>query len=331
MKESDLESVLAKHPDLIEAGLILTGRQVTVYGRRMDLLFDDKHKRKLIVELKAGPIKDEHIGQILSYEGMLLSADNPDIRVMLVGTRVPPNIQKTLDHHGIAWKEIKLTSLKEFLANKGDNQFDNLFEDGIYPSIKMTKNETNNNASIDNTKRGLSSESSAFKLFKDQQELFSKALREYDPSIWFPSLRGNFEEQVRGNWFICFIPGAWGRWKPQRYGVHFDFICAPAKKDLPERFRLAIGVESPLIEQQRQVFKEDVIAQVRAKGIVQSGFVLQSEPRKKLLEADPIPFDNQSWKVAIEKYIALEAVVSVIAQLVRDFHKRGAFDEAMEF
>ncbi|MFA5291461.1 MAG: endonuclease NucS domain-containing protein [Phycisphaerae bacterium] len=155
MKESDLESVLAKYPDLIETGLILTGRQVTVYGRRMDLLFDDKHKRKLIVELKAGPIKDEHIGQILSYEGMLLSADNPDIRVMLVGSRVPPNIQKTLDHHGIAWKEIKLTSLKEFLANKGDNQFDNLFEDEIYPSVKMTKNETNNNASIDNTKGGI--------------------------------------------------------------------------------------------------------------------------------------------------------------------------------
>jgi len=155
MKESDLESVLAKYPDLIEAGLILRGRQVTVYGRRMDLLFDDEHKRKLIVELKAGPIKDEHIGQILSYEGMLLSADNPDIRVKLVGTRVPPNIRKTLDHHGIGWKEIKLTSLKEFLANKGDNQFDNLFEDEIYPSVKMAKNETNNNAYINSTKGGI--------------------------------------------------------------------------------------------------------------------------------------------------------------------------------
>ena len=141
MKESDLESVLAKHPDLIEAGLILTGRQVTVYGRRMDLLFDDEHKRKLIVELKAGPIKDEHIGQILSYEGMLLSADNPDIRVKLVGTRVPPNIQKTLDHHGIGCKEIKLASIKEFLANKGDHQFDHLFEDEIYPSVKMARSE----------------------------------------------------------------------------------------------------------------------------------------------------------------------------------------------
>jgi RecB family endonuclease NucS len=130
MKESDLESIFAKYPDLIEDGLILKGRQVTVYGRRMDLLFDDKHKRQVIVELKAGPIKDEHIGQILSYEGMLLSADNPDIRVKLVGTRIPPNIEKALDHHGIGRKEIKLAAIKEFLADKGDHQFDHLFEDG---------------------------------------------------------------------------------------------------------------------------------------------------------------------------------------------------------
>ncbi len=177
-----------------------------------------------------------------------------------------------------------------------------------------------------------SGESSAFKLFYVQQELFSKALCEYDPSVWFPSLRGNFAEQDRGNWFIEFVPGAWGRWKSPRYGVHFDFICAPAKKDLPERFRLVIGVESPLKEQHRQVFKEDVIKQVRAKGIVQSGFVLQAENRKKLLEVtDIIPFDNQASKVAIEKYIALEPVVSVIAPLVREYYKQGAFDEEMKF
>jgi len=122
MKESDFESMLAKYPDAIEDGLILVGRQVTVYGRRMDLLFEDRFKRKLIVELKAGPIKDEHIGQILSYEGMLISADSPDIRVMLIGTRVPPNIKKSLDHHGVAWKEITAPQIKEFLSSKGDGE-----------------------------------------------------------------------------------------------------------------------------------------------------------------------------------------------------------------
>jgi hypothetical protein len=94
----------------------------------MDILFEDKFNRKLIIELKAGPIKDEHIGQIMSYEGMLLSAADPTLRVMLVGPRVPPNIKKSMDYHGIAWKEITFSFLKEFLNNKGDKSFNHLFE-----------------------------------------------------------------------------------------------------------------------------------------------------------------------------------------------------------
>jgi hypothetical protein len=128
MLEKDFEDIICKYPELIEEGLILIGRQLSLYGRRMDILFEDKFKRKLIIELKAGPIKDDHIGQILSYEGMLLSADDPTLRVMLVGTRVPPNIQKSLDHHGIAWKEITFSFLKDFLKNKGYESVNHLFE-----------------------------------------------------------------------------------------------------------------------------------------------------------------------------------------------------------
>ena len=69
-----------------------------------------------------------HIGQVLSYEGMLLSSEDPTIRVMLIGNRVPPNIQRSLDHHGIAWCEITLSILKEFLTKRNDEEFLNLFE-----------------------------------------------------------------------------------------------------------------------------------------------------------------------------------------------------------
>lgn len=128
LAEKDFEDIICKYSDLIEAGLTLKGRQLTLYGRRIDILFEDKFKRKLIIELKVGPIKDEHIGQILSYEGMLLSSDDPSIRVMLVGNRVPPNIQKSLDHHGIAWKEISFSKLKEYLVEKNDAIFLGLFD-----------------------------------------------------------------------------------------------------------------------------------------------------------------------------------------------------------
>ena len=46
------------------------------------------------------PILDKHIGQIMSYEGSVLSEKDPDVRIMLIGTRVPPNLQKALDQHG---------------------------------------------------------------------------------------------------------------------------------------------------------------------------------------------------------------------------------------
>ena len=121
--EKTFEDIICKYPDLIEKDLKLLGRQITIYGRRIDVLFEDKFKTKLLIELKSGPIKDEHIGQLLSYEGMLLSADDPTLRVMLIGTRVPPNIQKSLDHHGIAWKEISNSKLIEFIKSVGDKEF----------------------------------------------------------------------------------------------------------------------------------------------------------------------------------------------------------------
>jgi Domain of unknown function (DUF4268) len=121
--EKDFEDIISKYPELIEDGLTLTGRQLTIYGRRMDLLFEDRFKRNLIVELKIGPIKDKHLGQVLSYEGMLLSSEDPTIRVMLIGNRVPPNVQKSLDHHGIAWREITISRLNEFLTEKCETDF----------------------------------------------------------------------------------------------------------------------------------------------------------------------------------------------------------------
>jgi hypothetical protein len=138
MNEQDFEDIIVQYPELIEKDLRFIGRQVYLHGRKMDILFEDKFGRKLIIELKNGPIKDEHVGQIMAYEGMLLSGDDPTIRVMLVGTRVPPNIRKALDHHGIAWKEISHTQLQIFLSDKKDEKLLKLFSDE--PKQPLTKN-----------------------------------------------------------------------------------------------------------------------------------------------------------------------------------------------
>ena len=105
MKESVFEDITAKYPKLIEDALKLLGRQVSVEGKRIDLLFEDKHGQKLIIELKAGTIVRKDIAQIMDYEGYFVSPYDPTTRVMLVGYQVPKNLQRSLDHHGIEWKE----------------------------------------------------------------------------------------------------------------------------------------------------------------------------------------------------------------------------------
>ena len=122
MKEQDFEDILSKYPELIEEGLTFKGRQVRVRGKSVDLLFEDRHGQTLIVELKKGVIKREHTSQLLDYAGYFLSPDDPTVRVMLVGNRVPPNLRRSLDHHGFEWRDIEVSKLIEFLKEQGDEE-----------------------------------------------------------------------------------------------------------------------------------------------------------------------------------------------------------------
>ena len=115
------------------------------------------------------------------------------------------------------------------------------------------------------------------------------------------------------------------------YGVHFDFAYARARQGLPQRFRLAVGVESPLRRERWQKFKEDVIDRARAGGIDQAGFVLKARERTKLLESDPIPFDRQAWRAAMERFRKLQPVVAIIAEVIKEYCRSGAFSVEMEF
>lgn len=134
--EKVFEDIICKYPELVEEGLTFKARQVRLYGKIMDVLFEDRFKDKLIVELKVGPIDRKHVGQVMEYEGGVLNVEEPTARIMLVGNRVPPNLQKALDHHGVEWKEIAFASLKDFLRKKNDTEMLGLFEkQDIFPNI----------------------------------------------------------------------------------------------------------------------------------------------------------------------------------------------------
>src|ERR671931_1382186 len=97
LKEQDIETIIAKYPEIIEEGLSLKGRQVNICGKYIDLLFEDRFRQKLIAEVKLGTIVRKHVAQLMDYEGHLLTPADPTIRVMLVGNRVPENFRRTLD------------------------------------------------------------------------------------------------------------------------------------------------------------------------------------------------------------------------------------------
>ena len=139
ISEKQFEDILCKYHELIEEGLIFKGRQIRVHGKIIDILFEDKFGQKLIAELKIGTIDRKHIGQVMEYEGNVLSEEDPTARIMLVGNRVPPNLRKALDHHGIEWREILLSKLQEFIKSKSDNKFVSYFAEKEEDEIKEIK------------------------------------------------------------------------------------------------------------------------------------------------------------------------------------------------
>jgi len=95
------EDILVKYPDLIESNLKLIGRQVNHFGKRIDILFEDRFNEKLIIELKKDNLDRNALSQVLEYEGYILSEKDPSARVMLIANRIPLNLKKAMDHHGI--------------------------------------------------------------------------------------------------------------------------------------------------------------------------------------------------------------------------------------
>ncbi len=120
MDERTFEDIICKYPELIEDKLSFRGRQVIVAGKRVDVLFEDRHGQKLIVEIKKGTVRRDDVAQLLDYEGYFVSPDDPNVRVMLVGNRVPENLRRSLDHHGFEWRELTTTFLVNFLRQKCD-------------------------------------------------------------------------------------------------------------------------------------------------------------------------------------------------------------------
>lgn len=113
MKEVQLHEILIANPYLIEEGCIFLESEVNLSGKRCDLLFLDKNKKKLFVEVKL-KVSDSAVGQLIRYDGLV---NNPDARFMLVGLTFVEGLKEGLKKHGYEYKEINLENVKK---NKGN-------------------------------------------------------------------------------------------------------------------------------------------------------------------------------------------------------------------
>jgi len=67
--EKDMEDLIIENPEkyLKESDLKLVSRQYAIGRYRFDLLFEDRHNGKVIVELQRGTLDRNHTYKILDY------------------------------------------------------------------------------------------------------------------------------------------------------------------------------------------------------------------------------------------------------------------------
>jgi hypothetical protein len=109
LSEKDMEDQIADNPEkfLEERSLRLLARQYSIGSYRFDLLFEDRHGGKLIVEIQKGTLDRDHTYKILDYYDEYRLANPRDhIDVLVVANQIPVERKRRLQDRGIAFVEI---------------------------------------------------------------------------------------------------------------------------------------------------------------------------------------------------------------------------------
>jgi len=124
MLEKDIENLIAQYPDEFfpNSGFTLIGQQVKLGRCYADIIFEDKHKRKIIVEVKRGILSRDASGQVMEYYG-LLKTDSPDdfVELILCANIIPPERKKFLETIGIECRELGINLINQTAEKVGYN------------------------------------------------------------------------------------------------------------------------------------------------------------------------------------------------------------------
>jgi hypothetical protein len=125
MLEKDIENLIAQYPEdfFPNEGFSLISQQYSIEGKRIDILFEDTLKRKIIVEVKRGILTREASGQVAEYFGLLKSKNQDSFYEMVLCANVIPKERRLfLEHIGIECKELGIAFISE-IAKKRNYTF----------------------------------------------------------------------------------------------------------------------------------------------------------------------------------------------------------------
>jgi hypothetical protein len=107
--EKDMEDAVAEDPEkyIGEPGLKLISRQYRIGNYIFDLLFEDRHGGKLIVELQKGTLDRQHTYKIIDYYYEFKEKYSSEfVDLMVIANRISRERKKRLKDWSIEFKEI---------------------------------------------------------------------------------------------------------------------------------------------------------------------------------------------------------------------------------
>jgi hypothetical protein len=124
MIKKDIENLIAKYPDEFfpDSGFKLSGRQMKLGRCYADMIFVDKHKRKIIVEIIHGVLSQDASGQeVENYE--MLKSERPEdfVELILCANNIPTESKKSLESIGIKCKELRINFIHQIAEKVGYN------------------------------------------------------------------------------------------------------------------------------------------------------------------------------------------------------------------
>ncbi len=129
ISEKEMENAIVLDPTkyIGEDGLRLIARQYSIGSYRFDLLFEDRHGGKLIVELQCGILDRIHMFKILDYCDEFRDHHPSEfVEPMVIANIIPPERKRRMSHDGIPFREIPETEFIGAILPKDSNSIQEL-------------------------------------------------------------------------------------------------------------------------------------------------------------------------------------------------------------